>query len=870
MRRRHLFHNSSGIIYRAPKQERPEKAQLLNFIHTYHFRSPHAAACVIFGLSMETPAKSRFSAFSAARKKLSAFAGVAGKKLLAFIKTRRGRWITALLILGIIYAFCLPRKLFSDPTSTVLLDRNGMLLGARIAADGQWRFPERTTVPEKFAQCIVQYEDRQFYRHPGVNPAAFIRAVRQNFSNGRVVSGGSTLTMQVIRIARKNPPRNIFQKIIEVILATRLEISCSKEEILSLYASHAPFGSNVVGIDAASWRYFGRGPDKLSWAESATLAVLPNSPSLIYPGKNQLRLKEKRDRLLDRLLAANIIDKSTCGLSKEEPLPGAPHPLPRLAPHLLDRSGKDGFAGEIVESTIDANLQERVNAVIEKHHRTLKGNQINNAAAIVLEVETGNVIAYCGNTDDPADEQNGDDVDVITAPRSTGSILKPFLYAGMLTDGQLLPNTLVADIPTDLSGYNPQNFNRTYDGAVPARRALSRSLNVPAVRMLQQYRVERFHQLLKKIGMTTINYPPDHYGLSLILGGAEGTLWDLAGTYASMARTLNRFNTNGTYDKGDFHQPHYIQQEEKAQEIKVGEHSWFDASAIWFTFEAMSEVTRPDEEVNWTEFLSSNKIAWKTGTSFGFRDGWAIGVTPKHVVAVWVGNADGEGRPGLIGVQTAAPILFDIFSMLNPANGRSTWFKKPEKDMERIMICRESGCRALDICDKELQLVPRSGLKSVSCSYHRLIHLDASGMYRVTSDCEDVSRMQHVSWFVLPPAMEYYYKSKNPSYKTLPAFREGCAGTTSNMMEFVYPRQETQLYIPVELDGRPGQVIFEIAHRRPGSTVYWHLDNQFVGTTSNFHQLAMNPEPGAHTITVVDETGESEAMKFEIVNAKRK
>ncbi|HTF06514.1 MAG TPA: penicillin-binding protein 1C, partial [Bacteroidia bacterium] len=470
---------------------------------------------------------------------------------VAFIKTKKGKWITAFLILLTVWWFCLPAKLFSDPTSTVLLDRDGKLLGAKIANDGQWRFPERTTVPYKFAQCLIQFEDRQFYKHPGVNPVAIFRAVKQNVSNSKVVSGGSTITMQVIRMSRKNPPRTVWQKSIEIVMATRLEASYSKEAILAMYASNAPFGSNVVGIDAASWRFFGRSPEKLSWAESATLAVLPNAPSLIYPGKNQERLKDKRDRLLQRLVEAGIIDQPTCDLAVQEPLPGAPYPLPRLAPHLLDRASKDGHDGEIVESTIDLNLQERVNGVVQRHHSRLRANQIHNAAAIVIDVKTGEALAYVGNTSVPdgfavagTSDDHGYDVDVVNAPRSTGSILKPYLYCGMLTDGQLLPNTLVADVPTDIAGYNPENFDLAYDGVVPAHRALARSLNVPAVKMLQQYRVERFHNLLNKIGLTTVTRSPEDYGLSLILGGAEGKLWDLAGAYASMARTLNRYNTS--------------------------------------------------------------------------------------------------------------------------------------------------------------------------------------------------------------------------------------------------------------------------------------------------------------------------------------
>lgn len=790
-----------------------------------------------------------------------------------FLKTRKGKWITGFVIVLIIWWFSIPSQLFSDPTSTVLLDRDGKLLGAKIATDGQWRFPERTTVPYKFAQCLVQFEDRHFYDHPGVNPVSIFRALKQNISSGKVVSGGSTITMQVIRLSRNNPPRTVWQKLIEVVMATRMEATYSKEEILAMYASHAPFGSNVVGIDAAAWRFFGRDPEKLSWAESATLAVLPNAPSLIYPGKNQEQLKEKRDRLLQRLVEAAIIDQSTCDLSMQEPLPGAPYPLPRLAPHLLDRAAAEGNDGAIVHSTLDLNLQERVNGVIERHHSRLRQNQIHNAAAVVIDVRSGEARAYVGNTSVPdafsiagTSDDHGYNVDVVNAPRSTGSILKPFLYCGMLTDGQLLPNTLVPDVPTDIAGYNPENFNLDYDGVVPAHRALARSLNVPAVKMLQQYRVERFHHLLNHIGLSTITRNPDEYGLSLILGGAEGKLWDLAGTYASMARTLNRYNASGQYARNDFHPAHYIRPEDSTTaEAFTNEKSLFDAAAIWCTFEAMVEVARPGEEAAWTSYVSSRRVAWKTGTSFGFRDGWAIGVTPEYVVAVWVGNASGEGRPGLIGINTAAPIMFDIFSLL-PSG---TWFTKPQRDMVKIAVCHESGYRALDICHADTMWVPAAGVNTKACPYHRTIHLDRSGQYRVNSNCADPSEMQHVAWFILPPSMEYYYRTKDPTYHPLPPWKESCLGQSSHTMEFVYPREETQLYIPVELDGKPGRAVFEIAHRNSGAKVFWHLDNNFIGETMGFHQFALNPEAGEHTLTCVDENGESVSMQFEIISEKK-
>ncbi len=763
--------------------------------------------------------------------------------------------------------FCLPSPLFKAHTCTVLEDNTGRLLAARIADDGQWRFPKCKNIPYKFAASIIQFEDREFFAHKGFNPLAFGRALVQNIKERKIVSGGSTLSMQVIRLARKGKSRSIMEKLIEIIYATRLELTASKFEILSLYASNAPYGSNVVGIDAASWRYFGREAEKLSWAEAATLAILPNAPSLIYPGKNQERLLAKRNRLLERLLKAKIIDKETCELSKQETLPGKPFALPQIAPHLLQRAAKEGFEGTRIPSTIDGHIQERVNEIIENHHQLLKANEIHNACAIVLDVNTGNVLAYVGNTDNTGKPEYQSDVDVIVAPRSTGSILKPFLFASMLNDGELLSTTLIPDVPTQIGGYTPQNYNNSFDGAVPAKRALARSLNIPAVRMLQNYGTEKFNYNLKKLGMTTLTFTPDHYGLTIILGGAEGKLWDITGMYASMARTLNHYTTyNGKYNAEDIHPPHYTYPKKK-KEVETTKQSFIDAASIYFTFEAMVEVSRPDEDAGWKQYTSASKVAWKTGTSFGYRDGWAVGVTPKYVVGVWVGNADGEGRPGLVGIQTAAPILFDIFSILKPGK----WFSPPYDEMEKIAICHQSGCRTTEICEPiDTVWIQKSGLSSEPCKYHRLIHLDETGNYRVNSNCEEVNKMKHVSWFVLPPAMEWYYKSKNSSYKESPPFRKDCETSGLKSMEFIYPKQYSKIYVPVELDGTMGKTVFQVAHRKAGSIIYWDLDGTYIGLTQNIHQMALAPDEGMHKITLVDEEGETVVQQFEIVSKKSK
>ncbi|MEQ9593739.1 MAG: transglycosylase domain-containing protein, partial [Cyclobacteriaceae bacterium] len=355
----------------------------------------------------------------------------------------------------IIYYFSLPKEIFQTPYSTVLEDRNGNLLSASIATDGQWRFPQSSIVPEKFKTAITLFEDKRFDSHIGFDLLSIGRAFKQNIEAGEIVSGGSTITMQVIRLSRKNRARTVFEKLLEIILATRLELRYSKSEILALYASHAPFGGNVVGIEAASWRYFGRTIDQMSWGEAALLAVLPNNPSLIHLGKNRSALKAKRDRLLTRLHRANQIDELTMELAMQEMLPKDPLPLPRLAKHLLDRAVREGMGQTRIASTVELQLQRSAEDVINKQFNVLRANQVYNAAALILEVNTGEVLAYVGNTNSGA--AHGENVDVIAAPRSTGSILKPFLYAAMMDEGKLLPQTLVPDVPTIISGFSPKN-----------------------------------------------------------------------------------------------------------------------------------------------------------------------------------------------------------------------------------------------------------------------------------------------------------------------------------------------------------------------------------------------------------------------------
>ena len=786
-------------------------------------------------------------------------------KLIAFLQ-RITNWIkrnkiksAIVFLLLLIYYFSLPRTLFQEPYSTVIESKEGELLGAKIARDGQWRFPEEDSVPDKFKKCIVYFEDEYFYKHPGFNPVAIFNAIKQNRKAGKVVRGGSTLTQQVIRLSRKGKGRTYFEKIIELILATRLELGYSKDEILDLYAAHAPFGGNVVGLEMASWRYFGLRSSQLSWAESATLAVLPNAPSLIYPGKNQIKLLEKRNRLLLKLNQEGIIDKQTYELSLDEPLPGKPYDLPQVAPHLLQRVAKNQ-EGTKVKTTVDFALQNRVNQIAKYYYNQYKQNEVNNLAILVIDVKNRNVISYVGNS--PTDKDHQKDVDIIDAPRSTGSILKPLLYAAMLDDGELLPNTLVADVPTQIAGYTPENFNLTFDGAVPAHRALSRSLNIPAVLMLQEFGVNKFYEELQKFKLRDINKTPDHYGLSLILGGAESNLWDLCRSYANLSSTINYFNkSHGKYRTEEFSELNY----ENDFQADFGEESnqknILGAGSIWLTYNAMEEVNRPEGDEAWKFYDSSLKIAWKTGTSFGNRDAWAIGTNSRYVVGVWVGNATGEGRPTLTGVTSAAPILFDVFNLLP----RQRWFETPYADLDQVEVCKLSGYLAKEGCPKLKQWVTKKGKTTAICPYHKTVHLDKSEQFQVNSSCENVENIVVKDWFVLPPVMAWYYKGKHIEYLPLPPFRENCIGTQTASMDFIYPKANSKIYLTKDFNSEIQPVIFKVAYSQRENKLFWYVDNVYKGETKVFYEKPILMTAGFHYITVVDEFGNEIRRKIEII-----
>lgn len=748
--------------------------------------------------------------------------------------------------MGIIIFMVIPITLFEDPYATVVNDSQGELLSASIADDGQWRFPEIDSISKQFADAVLMYEDEYFNYHPGVNPVSLFRAFVQNIKAGKVVSGGSTISMQVVRLIRKNRKRTYWEKLLEIILAVKLDLQYSKDEILRMYVSHAPYGGNVVGVQAASWRYYSRPLHLLSQAEYALLAVLPNAPSLMHPGKNRDALLKKRNSLLHKMFRKELFDSVSYSLSLMEAVPEKPSLLPNDAFHLLNYAKENGFGGQTIQSSIEKPLQKSVASIVDNYIKVLSQNEIRNACAMVVSLEDMTVRAYVGNTRNPTSGARY--VDIIQSPRSSGSILKPFLYGKAIDAGLIHSSTLLRDVPVCIDKFSPSNFDERYEGVVPVGDALARSLNIPAALLLRDYGIVPFYEDLNNFGFSSINRSAGNYGLTLILGGAEVTLWDLARIYAHQAKALGEIIDDNPKIEGI----RIFNDEQFAiPQSAVSEGAW------WLVSDALTNVQRPDLDQTWKMFSSSRKIAWKTGTSHGFRDAWAVGYDAGFVVAVWVGNAEGDGRPGLTGVSTAAPLMFNVFQRLP----KQTWYSKPEISLKFVNLCKESGMLPGSYCPTIEAEIPIEATLSTMCDLHKKIQLNNSGL-RVTQNCE-TGEIKDTVWFCLDPVASYYYKQTHQQYKVIPPFKTGCGHEFENPLAIIYPHPNADIIIPKDFDGKHQQVIFEAAHTSHSKALYWHLDRDFIGTTQNEHILAVNVNLGEHTLLIMDEDGNKAEVNFE-------
>lgn len=727
--------------------------------------------------------------------------------------------------------------------STIVLSAADELLHCFLNDDEQWCLPFDDPIPSKLEVCVLNYEDRWFYYHPGFNPIALLRSFYLNLKYGHVVSGGSTITMQVARMAGSGK-RSYWKKAIEILEAVKLELLYSKQEILRFYLGYAPYGGNIQGVRAAALKYFQKEPRSLTWSQAATLAVLPNAPGMISPGRNQEDLIKKRNKLLHYLYDHELISFQTLELSIMEPVPDIVFPLPQSAPHAALRlNTKDR---KIIRSTIDQEIQKSAELIVKQSTQYLQNMGISNCAAIIAETKTGIIRAYCGSQDFYDNATKGQ-VDGIQAPRSSGSTLKPFLYALSMDSGLILPQTLMKDVPSYFGSFAPENADLKFNGMVTARDALVRSLNVPAVRLLYSYDYSRFHAFLRQAGLHTIFRTPDEYGLTLIIGGAETRLDELTSLYRGLAM-------NGNFS------PLILDRDVS----KPKSQSLISPAAAYLTLDMLKDLNRPGNEYYWHQYTNQWPLAWKTGTSFGQRDAWAIGVNPQWVIGVWSGNFTGEGNPSLSGAQSAGPILFDLFNAL-PKEG-DVWFEMPLNDMDAVVICHETGFLAGKFCvERDTILVPFWKKPLAICPYHRQVMVNDDESNEVCSLCWEEGHYHSKIFTVYPPEVEKYLRNRGIFNKQIPPHKEGCEGLSSNYgVTIIYPTEGSRLRIPIDIDGCRQKVTFQAAHNESPITIYWYLDSVFIGTTNIKHEMSLSPVSGEHQLYVVDENGDDAQVWFSV------
>ena len=761
-------------------------------------------------------------------------------------RAKMGIFLTLLLFSAAIYvSIPLPDPLFEPDYSTVVLDEQGRILRMFLNRDEQWCFPHRAeaVVPRTLEQAVLFFEDRRFYSHPGVDPLALLRAVYQNISSGDVVSGASTLTMQVARMT--SPGRRTYvNKALEALQALKIELHYDKKQILNLYLDHAPYGGNIVGYRSAAQRYFGKSPERLTWGEAATLAVLPNAPGLISPLANPEKLRIRRNRLLNRLLDEGVIDAETFGLARLEKVPDGVRPLPMDAPHLARRLASR-HRSTYIRTTVQRDIQKQSAELVDRHTAFMRRMGVHNGAALIAETRTGKVRAYVGSQGF-LDNRNQGQVDGVAAARSSGSLLKPFLYALAIDEGLLLPETRIRDLPIHYGGYSPGNADGDFNGLVSAREALVRSLNVPAVRLLGEYGMDPFYGFLKSAGLTTLFRSSGDYGLPMILGGVEVRLWDMALCYRALA------------SGGRFSPLRVLAGTPVAEGPAL-----ISPGACFLTLNMLRDLKRPGAEYYWHQYQNRWPVAWKTGTSYGKRDAWAVGVSPEWTVAVWIGNFGGRGNANLSGASSAAPLLFDLFNML-PKRREHAWIDTPINDLGRLQLCADTGFRAGPHCERPVSVQAPSHMKPLrTCPYHRTLQVTLDGSHRVCSLCWQPKGRRSVRRLVFPADVAEFLRERGHVPGVVPPHKPDCpAGTGPHPLKITYPQQNARLWLPRDFGGRRQKIAMRVAHRERDRILYWYLDDRYMGYSRGRHVLAAELSRGWHTLDVVDGIGNRDRKRF--------
>jgi penicillin-binding protein 1C len=730
------------------------------------------------------------------------------------------------------------------PYSPIVVDKKGAILHSFLTTDDKWRM--YTTLPEispQLSAAIIYKEDKYFYYHWGINPIALVRAAMNNLLQQKRTSGASTITMQVARLLDPKA-RTYWHKLVEMFRALQLEWHYSKAEILQHYLNLVPYGGNIEGIKSAAVLFFGKTPEQLSPAEIATLAIIPNRPTSLALGKNNDKNKQERNRWLQTFADSGIFSEQSIAEAMTEPLNAERQSVPRMAPHLSLRLQRH-YADKIIHTTIDANQQRKIEQITYNYMQRYYAQRIRNAAVLVIDNRTHEIVAYVGSADF-ANIEDGGQVDGIRAVRSPGSTLKPLLTALAFDEGLITPQQKMLDVPMSFSGYSPLNYDRTFNGRISCEYALSHSLNLPFVGLLEQYGTSKFVENLVQLHCQEIKKAPK-LGLSLILGGCGTTLEELTNLYSIFP------------NEGQFIPAHYL-----VNDTLNSPQTICSPSATYIVTDILDELTRPDLPTG-VEASSINlpRIAWKTGTSYGRKDAWSIGYNKNYTIGVWVGNFSGEGNQNLTGTNVATPLLFEVF---NTIDYRSKAAKATmPAGLERRWVCSETGLPPdPHFCTNKIMdyYLPTISTNSI-CEHRKQVLVNTTETMSYCTACAPADAVMR--WYNnLPPELIAFYEQEKMPYQKIPPHNPQCERyfTTGTPPRILHPTHQLK-YLIDRKDNE--ELLLRCAVSPEVAKVFWYVNDAFVAAATPKERVFFVPKVGNNKITCVDDKGRQQTIYIDVV-----
>lgn len=765
--------------------------------------------------------------------------------LLAAIVVAAAFWVALVTV-------DLPERL-KVPDSVVVTWRDGSPAHVFLSPDERWRMAvSLDDVDPHYVAALLAFEDQRFWNHPGVDPLAVVRAAISNLTSGRRVSGASTITMQVVRLLEPRP-RTLSSKVVEAFRAVQLELFFSKREILEQYLRLAPFGRNVEGVEAACWAYFGHGAGVLTAEEIAVLLAVPQGPASRFPKpENLARLRAARDRISKRLLDEDLLPRGGQGVavSAEELYgqilaaspPSSIRPFPREVPHLAYWA-RQKFAGQTaIGTTLDAGTQRVVDELVARRREEALRAGARHVSVVVADHATLEVRALVGNFS--FDDSPGSQIPSFDVARSPGSLLKPFILAAAIDLGLALPRHLVPDIPFRAGTYAPENFDGKFSGLARLDDALVRSLNIPFVELLNEVGVENFIGQLRTMGAEHIAPTPGHYGLTAAVGGVEMTPLEVTAAYATLARggQTGRLRVFGT---------------PSSPGPRV-----YSPGATWLVRQVLQARDRPDFSARRLVNPFGRRVFWKTGTSFGNRDAWAVGAGDTTTVSVWMGNHDRAGSSAIVGSERSGPLLFDVLEAVEHEGAPAV---QPE-ELTEVEVCAYSGHVPGPACEtRTTTLARRDRVPARACPYHVHADVDEATGLVLTPECRDGRRFQTRAFLQWPAAVRRYLNPRSRSGVERPAYAPGCRPKQNVAPPtIVSPPLQRTLMLRPELPADQQQQPLEADAADSAMMLNWYVDGVHVGSGPAGERQWWTPTPGRHEIVVTDELGRSVRREVEV------